>query len=180
MAKKATGMRAIANDIRRRFNSAVAEFAEEVAFEIEKSYESVIEQFYDDYDPLYYVRGFHLYYGSNGFESPFSDEVVQKFGDSYFAGIAVSSSYIPGDPYRAYKGYVFDRAFYKGIHGINRSDLIRINKNKIGGNELRVSTPKNMKPAPKTLMEREFKRLTKKRNMDAMFQPILERNLSGI
>ena len=182
---RAKGMRSITNDIKRRFNAALDEFAGEVAFEIEKRYEQCIDAFYSDdafstgSTPRFYKRTYSLYYGSSGFEDPYSDQNIQKFGDSYFAGIQVDSAHYPTDPYRANRMWVFDRAFWKGIHGFNRNDIIKINKNRYGENRVGMKPPTTMKPAPKTLMDREFKKLTKTSNMDAMFKPIMDRHLTS-
>jgi len=175
---KNQGLKGIENDIKSKYNKAVKELADEVAFKIENAYETFIEQFYEDYpNPKSYERTYSTYLGSNAYNDVFG-QGIQQFGDSYFAGINVSSSNIPGNPYRAYKGWVFDRTFVKGIHGINKKDKGKMNKYRgsgYGKELIRVKTIKNMSPAPKTLMDREFGRIMKKSNMDKMFSDALSK-----
>lgn len=195
--------KAVMKDVKKRYNNLIKRFAEEVSFQIESAYESVISQFYADYgpnngDPWYYKRTFSTYQASNGADNPYSPINVQHFGDSYFAGIGISASNIPGNPYKIYKGWVFDRTFYQGIHGITRKDIIKRNEairqkykrqralKKMLGKKfknlqvdismkgLTRNIPRNMTPPPKKLMDKEFIRITKKKNMDKMFNNIFE------
>ena len=48
---KGSGLRGIQKDIEKKFYKAVAELAEDVAFDIEAAYEQSIDEFYADYDP---------------------------------------------------------------------------------------------------------------------------------
>lgn len=177
MARQKDPMADIVKDTKKRYSKAIEEMAEEVAYEIEKSYESVIDMFYSDYTPRIYQRTYSTYLGSNAYNDIFNNGVIQ-YGNSYFAGINVSSSNIPGNPYEAYKGWVFDRTFYKGIHGINRNDLMQMNKKRSKDNHITIrNMPKNMSPAPKKLMDKEFKKLTKKQNLDKMFEEAMKRNM---
>ena len=132
MGKKNDLSDVVLNDFKKKYNKAVKEFAQEIAHEIERAYESVIDMFYEDYDPLYYRRTYSTYLASTGYNHLYEPWNFQHIGDSYFVGINVDGSNIPGNPYRAYKHWVFDRTFYKGIHGINRNDLIKMNKKRGG------------------------------------------------
>ena len=167
--------------IKQKYKEAVREMAEEVAFQIEKSYESAISKFYEDYDPRYYERTYSTYLGSNAYNDIFN-QGVQQFGNVFLAGINVDSTNIPGNPYRAQnKAWVFDRTFYKGIHGINRFDKTKINKHRGHGyqkEEIKITSIKNMHPAPKVLMDKEFKKITKKANMDKMFNQAMNKVLN--
>lgn len=194
--------KAILKNIKKRFNIVLQEFAEDVAFNIEKAYESVIDMFYADYgpnngEPWFYERTYSTYQASSGYDQIFSPNNIQHYGDSYFSGIGVSSSNIPSNPYNAYKEWVFNRTFYKGIHGISSADvrgkneqirqkykrqrqLMRMLKKKHKGLKidskmqgLIKNVPKNMHPAPKKVMDKQFKQITKKANMDKMFQEAL-------
>lgn len=110
------------NGLKEMFDDAVEDMAREVLWQIESFYESAIERFYDDYDPLYYDRTGMSMYGSSGYPQGnelFSPQNIYKNGDMWTAGITIDPSYIPGNPYRANKGWVFERTFWKGIHGIN-------------------------------------------------------------
>lgn len=194
--------KATLRNIKKHFNEVLQEFAEDVAFNIEKAYESVIDMFYADYgpnngDPWFYDRTYSTYQASSGYDQIFSSNNIQHYGNSYFSGIGVSSSNIPGDPYKAYKEWVFNRTFYKGIHGISSVDvrekneqirqkykrqraLMRKLKKKHKGLKidsrmqgLIKNIPKNMNPAPKKVMDRQFKKITKKSNMDVLFREAL-------
>lgn len=167
-------------DITTKYNKAVKEFAEEVLYEIETAYENVIDKFYADYTPDYYDRTYSTYLGSSGYEDTNNPYNLWNIGDSWFAGINVSSSNIPGHPYKAYKGWVFDRTFFKGIHGIARADLRKINKyrGKLYHKEvIKIKTPKAMVPPPKKLLDREFKYITKHQKLDEQFNKIVRKYL---
>ena len=105
--------------VKRIFNEAVEEMAHEVLWRIENIYETAIDRFYADYNPLYYNRTFSTYLGSSGYEDTFSPQNIKKIGDAWESGITISDVNIPGKPYRADTEWVFDRTFNKGIHGIN-------------------------------------------------------------
>lgn len=166
----------ILKDITNKFNKAVEEMASEVTFQIEEAYEDTIEEFYEDYDPIYYNRTYSTYLASTGYDNPFTP--LMHIGDSYFAGIGVSGSNIPYNPYVAYKNWVFNRVFYKGIHGINRADVIRINKYRARENRYIIKNiPTNMKPVPKKIMDSRFKKITKKSNLDKMFNDLMDKYL---
>lgn len=177
MAKN-QGLDSIRKDIEKKYNIALKELAEEMSYQIESAYETVIDKFYDDYSPKYYDRSYSTYIGSDHFNDMFN---YQQLGDTYLAGINVSGSNIPGSPYRADTDWVFDRTFYKGIHGINREDKIRMNKTRGRGYEkelIKITTAKNMHPAPKALMDKEFKKITRKSNMDKLFNEAMNKALS--
>lgn len=107
------------------FNDAIKEFAEEVLFQIESEYESNIDRFYNDYNPLYYDRTYSTYMGSSGGYSLYSPQNFSPIEGGYSVGINVDSSNIVGNPYRANKDWVFRRTYIKGIHGINAENIIK-------------------------------------------------------
>ena len=162
----------ILKDQIKRKNEAMREIAEKVARQIEDGYKSAIDAFYKDYEPEYYDRTYETYRGSSGYDNLYGG--IQQFGDLFYTGINVSSSNIPGNPYRAYKGWVFDRTFYHGIHGLNRNDIIRMNKNyKKGDVRVQMRAPKNMTPPPEKLMDKEFKLLKKQLKDNKYFEDIM-------
>lgn len=198
---KKDGLIKLQNKILKAFDDSLRETAEEVSFRIESLYESAIQAFYESYDPIYYIRTLSTYQGSNRYDNPFE---YMKFGDKYFSGIQVDSSNIPGNPYRAHKNWVFDRTFYKGIHGFVTVDKPKINKRK---NELgyrikiknfpprmrgeRISHGENytMKHgtandkalSPKNLMDAGFRQnIAKKGKIDEIFKPIMDKNLKKL
>lgn len=176
MAKKKDSLDVILEDVTKKYNKAVKDMAVEVAYKIEAAYESAIEAFYNDYpDPIYYDRTYSTYLGSNAYDDVYNYG-IQQFGNSYFAGINVSSSNIPGNPYRAYKGWVFDRTFEQGIHGINRNDLIKMNKPRSKDDHIKRKVIKNMTPPPRVLMDKAFKELTKKGSLDKIAMECLAKN----
>lgn len=99
--------------------SAAEEMATEVLWEIEHNYESVIDRFYEHYDPLYYDRTYSTYLASSGYDNLYSSRNFIFMSNEYDVGININSKRIPGSPYRADKDWVFSRTFEKGIHGIN-------------------------------------------------------------
>ena len=188
------------------YKKGIKDFAEEVSFEIESAYEHTIDLFYEDYGPndgkpWFYDRTESTYLASNGYDNPFSPINVQQFGDSFFSGIGVSASNIPGNPYKIYKDWVFYRTFYKGIHGITKKEvntrnekirqrykkrrkLARMLRKRSKTFQIEVvmqglikRVPKNMRPAPKKIMDDSFKNLTKKKNMDRMLTEVLDKAL---
>ena len=192
--------------IKKIYQGAIKNFAEEMSSQIESAYEDTISLFYADYgpnngDPWFYDRTYSTYLASNGHDNPYSSINVQQFGDSFFAGIGVSSSNIPGNPYKIYKEWVFNRTFYEGIHGIARKDVIKRNelirqryqrqrkfaklmkakrktlKIEISMTGLIRRIPKTMSPSPKKIMDDQFKKLTKKKNMDRIFNEVLDKTL---
>ena len=106
----------IIRDIKKRLKKAAELTAEEITFQIQSAYESVIQQFYEDYLPMFYERTYSTYMASNRWDNPF---YVHNDGDYLIGGIKVSSNFIPGNPYKAQKGWVFHRTFDLGIHGID-------------------------------------------------------------
>ncbi len=166
----------IKKDIKKRYMRALDNLAEELSFEIENAYETIIERFYNDYSPISYNRTYSTYLASDSFENPFS---YTQMGNTYFSGINIDPSFINGKPYRADTGWVFERTFEKGIHGINRNTVINRNKKRYGDDVWKVKhIPKNMKPAPKQLMDKEFKRITRKSNLDRMFNEQLNKSFN--
>lgn len=102
------------------FKQSSKEFAEELLFTIQSIYETAIDRFYNDYNPLYYNRTFSTYEASSGANDLFSSRNY-RFSEqmnSFLVGIEVSPLFINRKPYRADTGWVFDRTFNQGIHGI--------------------------------------------------------------
>lgn len=92
---------------------ALNHMKEEVAFEIQRHYDLFIEQFYNEYDPLYYQRTLSTYEASSASNS-FLDAII----DMDNVGIYVSSDYISGNPYgEMNKEEVFYNVYDKGLHG---------------------------------------------------------------
>ena len=170
----------IEKDIRKKFNRAVRELAENVAEKIEDAYEDTIQAFYDDpafdgtNEPRFYNRGYNLFQGSSGYDMLYTPYNIQQFGDSYFTGIQVDSAHIPGSPYKAPKVWVFDRAFYQGIHGITQKEVRVKNRGTHRSAEVKIKAPKQMRPTPKALMDREFKHITSRKSLDDLWQSALK------
>ena len=107
-------MEVMKKDIEKRFSEALEEMAEELTFQIEASYESVIQSFYEDYTPRVYERTYSTYEASDRYDDPFG---FTPTSDGYESGIHVGPENIPGQPYHATKEWVFPRTFEEGIHG---------------------------------------------------------------
>ncbi len=104
--------------IKKKLKKAAELTMREISFQIEAAYESVIEDFYNNYLPKWYDRTYSTFLASNRWDDPF---YVHQDGDTIIGGIKVSSNFISGNPYRAQKGWVFHRTFDLGIHGFDRS-----------------------------------------------------------
>lgn len=188
------------------FNDAVEDMAHEVLWEIEHIYESAIDRFYADYNPLYYNRTGATFVASSGYYNLFSPQNIMGGNGNWTAGITVNSQFIPSGTYRADTDWVFSRTFNKGIHGINRGKVFGKNRSKTytkikgsyyktykvnlvpgsmplkhttitkhynSGFKLMSRTMSNMSSTPRGIMSREFKALTRKKNMKRMFNDIL-------
>jgi hypothetical protein len=203
MARKIENpMEAIKADIEQKYNMALKEFAGEMTSLIEASYESVIQQFYDDYEPRWYKRTGYTYYGSDRFDDPFHTSIITG---GFESGIHVGPEFYPDDPYRASKDWVFPRTFKEGIHGFfkgefnewksdrdiklktefimngKKGDLnkfLNANRKKVKVNKVkhipRRFYVKSIKAkTPIEAMDKSFKHLTTKKNMDTIFSAIL-------
>lgn len=178
----------IIKDIKKKYNKALQDFAEDVALNIEKAYESAIDAFYADYNPLWYDRTYSSYMGSSAGTFGIFDPMNFQQGDnSYTVGTTISPEFIHGKPYRADTDWVFERTFVKGIHGINNRRETNYNRTKLHkskskgvvGIEIQSRNIKNMHPTPKVLMDKEFKKITGKRNMSKMFNETMSKTFSS-
>jgi len=110
--------------LKKVFDDSVQELAEEMYRQIEGLYESAIDMFYADYDPLWYRRTYATYEASSGAGFDYTGNVI-NMGNHWSAGIQIDPSFISGEPYKrangkgADKSWVFNRTFNKGIHGIS-------------------------------------------------------------
>ena len=205
--KKEDKLNKMLNEVDEKLSIAVSNMADELSFKIEATYEKVISAFYADYTPIEYDRTYSTFLGSNAYDNPFFINESENTENSKIAGILVGSDFIPGNPYKANKDWVFDRTFISGIHGVNvhtvrhrnttlfkkdqQRRLLAAYFNKLNKNQkkLRLRTkgviplqetlgsilvhntniPTNMNPPPKKIMDKEFKKLIKKKNLDKMF-----------
>lgn len=171
----------IVSDARKNVFQAVRSAAQEIGDDIEQAFEDVIQAFYDDYSPTWYRRTDSLWYASSSYGNGFlrrnsSDIVPTLRGDSgntisYEVGIKVSGSNYGFNPYVRFNGdrpswltpdWVFDRAFYKGIHGFSQGSVWKHNKGMSKDSYWRpVTVPHRMSPTPETLMNRKFKQIEK-------------------
>lgn len=151
------------------YNNAMKKMAQKITNNLEKKYKFAINEFYKDYDPWYYDRGYNLY---KGFKRV-SKRGYLKSDNGYMSGITVSDAYIGNNPYHQDREYVYMRSFSKGIHGINRNDAIGR-----GWERLREKhIPINTNPSPQTLVERQYKQIIKKKNMDELFDECIKLEL---
>ena len=192
----------IKSDIESKLNAATKEIAEEVTFQIEKAYETVVESFYNEYTPRSYDRLFATYWGSTRFDDEFG---VDPAGEDFIAGIEVDPSNINkhyetdgvgkrkktggSGPYRADTDWVFRRTYLEGIHGFFRVEYQEWVENRVKTHKwskaktLREKklAAKTLKHAPKkskspeTAMERMFNEILKKKSLDAIRDDVLGR-----
>jgi hypothetical protein len=102
------------------FRDATDAFVQDVLWQIENNYETVIDMFYQHYNPLYYDRTYSTYLASSGYETLYSLQNMNPIEVGYDVGINVDSSNIKDDPYRAETDWVFNRTWRFGIHGQDR------------------------------------------------------------
>lgn len=184
MARKEDPMEMIRADIEKKFNSAVKEMAEEMNFQIESAYESVIQKFYDEYTPRSYERTYSTYLGSDKYDNLFGFTPVD---DGYEVGVRVGDENIPGNPYRAEKDWVFRRTFEEGIHGYFKveyqqwyADRVKKHKwskkkaarEKARADKMIAHAPRKSTP-PKKNMDAKFKKLTNKTYMNKISKSIM-------
>lgn len=100
--------------LKKRINEAaqngIKNAATKIKSDVENAYKEVIQDFYDDYSPTKYRRGYNLYAGAE------SSLVVS--GKSAEVKLSISADYLD-DPYYDVLGsnYVFHGAFDLGFHG---------------------------------------------------------------
>lgn len=100
------------------------ELADTIHTEIKMAFKSVIDDFYSSYNPKIYYRTRSTYRASN------SDKLIEpeyKRG-VFYPGISIGDDFITGSPYRNSHGsvdteWVFNRTWYKGIHGFISEEL---------------------------------------------------------
>lgn len=100
------------------------ELADTIHTEIKMAFKSVIDDFYSSYNPKIYYRTHSTYRASN------SDKLIEpeyKRG-VFYPGISIGDDFITGSPYRNSQGsvdteWVFNRTWYKGIHGFIEDEL---------------------------------------------------------
>lgn len=97
-------------------------------------YAKVIENFYDDYDPVSYKRTYTTYQAGllipeprKHIESPIAITNTTSFKTANSMSKEISMTITSDnmqrdDPYRADRDWVFTRTFEEGIHGFARSD----------------------------------------------------------
>lgn len=154
----------------KRCEKALAATADEITRETELAYRRCIDTFYESYSPTRYNRTFSTYRASNQYMGFANNIGGTGSGLSYNAGITVDSGNI-GSPYRADTDWVFTRTFVKGYHGYNQKEASAWSQrehNKERKIRFRISATV-MNPAPKVLMDREFKKICKKKHIDALF-----------
>lgn len=148
--------------LNRIVNDAVSHAAYEAAYIIENQYESIISKFYDDYTPHIYERTYSTYLASSMY-SDYSKGIRKLSDGSYEVGIYVSPQNIPDDPYIDDKEYVFWRTFEEGIHGLSRKDVRANPKEHTIVSYMNI--PKRMKPAPRVLMDKWWRKFKKNNEM---------------
>lgn len=178
-------LEAVRADIEKRYNDAMVKMAEEMTYQIESAYESVVQQFYNEYTPRSYDRTYSTYLGSDKYNNLFGYTPIEN---GYESGIIVDSNNIPGNPYRAEKDWVFERTFSEGIHGYfkveyeqwmnERFKKYKWSKKKTAREKERIEkmlkhAPKKSSP-PQKEMDRKFKQLTKPRNMNKICKNIMD------
>lgn len=202
MAKKKTDklVSIIEKEVKEAADKALFDMAQKLGFDIEEAYEQTIEAFYSHYRPRYYDRTGGLFKASSGFEN----QEVRYWGSylNYNAGIFVDPLNIPNDTYRSRQQYpyinatwIFNRAYDLGIHGFNKADVdvhnraakltvaARLAKHPLSKSYdmLKVWRPTHIprmeKIAPRKVMERKFKKISRPSNLKKMYNEYIEKYL---
>lgn len=176
---------------------AVEATAEDVALEVEKAYEEVIELFYKSYTPrnngpYRYKRTKSTFYGSSGYDTLYSSNNIYRENDIYITGIDVSPEFMRNNPlgYNPYRAdlnspaWVFWRTFDQGIHGFTAEEAKQWSKKTHINRHGMVSKfkmpkriPTKMKESPKVLMDKKFKEISSIENLNKIFNKNFKRFL---
>lgn len=169
----------IEEEIDKMIKKAVKNTAIELSSEIEIAWERVIDEFYEDYTPVWYKRTFSTYKASDGYSElgsgnlvPYIKNINRDKSGNILVGITVSSDYIPGDPYEADKDWVFERTFEKGYHGYNQHEAQGWTSNHSGkdnDNRKWTTTAKVMKPTPEARMNVRFNKIANQKHITDVF-----------
>lgn len=175
--------------VRKAVRAAIKDVAKQLTEEIHEKYQSIITKFYEHYPkPVLYDRTYSTYRATDydlageSLAGPAAEKVVSSIG-----GINVDAYYIwhhvGGNPYRQPTSYVFERTFAKGIHGMTPKEAkntFRKSKNVFGDDILvKIKAPKSpMTPHPKTLLDKEFKKIRKGEHIDPMVNEAITKYLN--
>lgn len=173
--------------IKHAANQGVKHAAEIIGGEIHEAFDTAIEHFYADYDPVRYRRTYSLpkaYFGVGGKDTFYR----QKSQMCYYAGMDIGSEYIPGEPYEKNpqhgwymsKYIVFTRAFEEGKHGFVKSEVNLINQTRTKWDYWRPKTiPTKSKPI-QTEFKSKFDSITKIRRMQGIMDEQIMALLDGL
>lgn len=132
---------------------AISNAVNDIAFDIENMYQTVIDQFYNDYSPTKYSRTY------SGYEAYIKH--IKKIRNGYECGIIVDGSKIPQGTYSSIynhnpvdSSFVFERTFERGLHGNYITDIY---------------SPSQMSPAPKEQMDKLFQEYKNSGQLKSIF-----------
>ena len=158
---------------------AIKRTAIELSSEIEIAWERVIDEFYEDYTPIWYNRTYSTYKASDGYSEigsgnfvPYIKNIRRNKHGNILVGITVSSDYIPGNPYEADKDWVFERTFEKGYHGYNQHEAQKWTSDHSGkdlDNRTWSTSAKVMKPSPSKRMDVQFNKIANQKHITQVF-----------
>lgn len=100
----------IKNDVRKIYDKLTRDLAKEAKDDMEKSFISIIDQFYDSYNPDYYVRTHNLYH-------MISKRPIYREDNGHIATIATSSLFM-FDNYNSSPDVVYDLMWNQGHRGL--------------------------------------------------------------
>ena len=198
---------AIREDVEKRFRNYLEEFTGEMTFQIESAYESVIDSFYAEYTPSSYRRTFSTYKASDrwndvlGF-TPVSDGYeggitvdsenipgMPYRADTHWVFTRTFKEGIHGFTRAEYSKWKekreFDLKIEYSLNGVKGglNAYLQSNRNK----SILYKTKKAPKKyfvkrikanSPKQAMDKRYKQITTKKNMDMISDAIFEKNFS--
>lgn len=198
---------AVRADVERRFKNYLEDFAGEMTYQIESAYESVIDSFYAEYEPRSYRRTFSTYEASDktndlfgftpvsdGYEAGItvdSENIPGKpyRADTHWVFTRTFKEGIHGFTKAEYSKWKEKREFglkveysLNGIQGglnaylqANRNKSILYRSKKIPKKYFVKSIKAK---SPKEAMDKSYKHLTTKKNMDIISDAIFEKHFS--
>lgn len=175
--------------VKKAIRAAIKDVAKEITEELHEKYRSIITEFYEHYpNPRVYNRTYSTYRATDyDIAGESLAGVPAERGNGYVGGINVDAYYIwhhvGGTPYKQPVSYVFERTFAGGIHGMTPKEAkgrFRKGKNVFGDTvSIKINPPKApMRPSPRTLMNKEFRKIRKRDHIDPMVNKSITKYLN--
>lgn len=107
----------IKDDVRNECKKITRKCAKQACEDLSEAHGTILDSYYNSYDPKYYKRTFNLY------NSLLSEGVVAV--SNGFRASVVSTGYMMNDNYKISPDYVFGLVWNEGIRGLRNQNLPR-------------------------------------------------------